>query len=57
MIEVLKKDPFKLKEELKPLEDIEKNYIKNGGNFWLAMDSGKIVGTIGLMKKARKFIN
>lgn len=51
MIDVLKKELIKLKEELKPLENIEKNYIEGGGNFWLAMDSNKIVGTVGLMKK------
>lgn len=32
------------------LLDIAKHYINNGGNFWIALDSGHVVGTLGLMK-------
>ena len=42
--------PYKIR---KDVADIEKHYIKNGGNFWLAVDtkSNKIIGTIGLVKR------
>lgn len=36
---------------LKEREDcynIEKHYLKNGGNFWIAVNKDKIIGTIGL---------
>ncbi|MBE2148499.1 GNAT family N-acetyltransferase, partial [Staphylococcus argenteus] len=33
------------------LENIEQNYLNNGGQFWLAInDQQKIIGTIGLIK-------
>ena len=34
------------------LKDINKNYIENGGNFWLALnDNETVIGTPALMKK------
>jgi len=32
------------------LLDINASYIGNGGNFWIAVVSGHVIGTIGLMK-------
>jgi len=32
------------------LLNIEDAYINNGGNFWLAVDNGEVVGTLALMK-------
>lgn len=32
------------------LKDINVYYQKNGGEFWLALDNGNVIGTIGLMK-------
>lgn len=42
--------PYKVREDV---ANIDKYYIKNGGNFWLAVDTkfNKIVGTIGLEKR------
>ena len=37
--------PFKQREDL---INIKEHYIKNGGNFWIATDKDKIVGTIAL---------
>ncbi len=37
-------------EEQPDLNDIFGAYINDGGNFWLALDGGEVVGTIGLMK-------
>lgn len=37
--------PFK---ELQDIIDIEGHYIKNGGNFWTAINNKKIIGTIAL---------
>ncbi len=37
--------PFKQREDL---NNIKEYYIKNGGNFWIATDADKIVGTIAL---------
>ncbi len=37
-------------EEQPDLSAIYDAYIKNGGGFWLALDNGEVVGTIGLMK-------
>lgn len=37
--------PFKQREDL---INIKEYYIKNGGNFWIATDRNKIVGTIAL---------
>lgn len=28
---------------------IQEKYIKNGGNFWVAKEDGKVIGSIGLM--------
>lgn len=32
------------------LLDITESYINRGGNFWLAVDDGHVVGTVALMK-------
>lgn len=42
--------PYKIRQDV---TNIEEHYIKNGGNFWVAIDinSKKIVGTIGLQKR------
>lgn len=42
--------PYKIREDV---ANIEEHYIKNGGNFWIALDTNfnKIVGTIGLEKR------
>lgn len=37
-------------EEQPDLLDIESAYIAEGGNFWIAIDKGDVVGTIALMK-------
>ena len=41
--------PFK---ELKDIIDIDGYYIKNGGNFWIAINEDKIIGTITLENRA-----
>lgn len=38
-------------EEQPDLLDISKCYQQNGGEFWLALSDGKVIGTIGLMLK------
>ena len=38
-------------EEQPDLLDISKSYQQNGGEFWLALSDGKVIGTIGLMLK------
>lgn len=42
--------PYKIRQDV---ANIEEHYIKNGGNFWLAIDTSvnKIIGTIGLEKR------
>lgn len=42
--------PYKVREDV---ANIDEHYIKNDGNFWLAIDTNfnKIVGTIGLEKR------
>lgn len=35
-------------EDLQDVMDMEEHYIKNGGNFWIAIDEDKIIGTIAL---------
>ncbi len=37
-------------EEQPDLKDIHKTYIRNDGDFWIAVDNGVAAGTIGLMK-------
>ncbi len=37
-------------EEQPDLNDILNSYINKGGNFWVAIDGGEVVGTIGLMQ-------
>ena len=39
-------------EKLKDIIDIEGHYIKNGGNFWIAINEDKIIGTIALENRA-----
>ncbi|MEK5035091.1 GNAT family N-acetyltransferase [Paenibacillus sp. FSL R7-0302] len=39
-------------EEQPDILDIQSNYIKEGGNFWVALnENGDVVGSIGLQKK------
>lgn len=38
-------------QEQPDLLDIEQYYQQNGGNFWVALSDGKVIGTIGLMLK------
>ncbi len=38
-------------EEQPDLLDLSKCYQQNGGEFWLALSNGKVIGTIGLMLK------
>lgn len=38
-------------QEQPDLLDIGKSYQQNGGEFWLALSEGKVIGTIGLMLK------
>ena len=45
--------PFK---ELKDIIDIEGHYINSGGNFWIAIDNKKIIGTIALENRGDKGI-
>lgn len=33
------------------LTDIARFYQKDGGNFWIALADGKVIGTVGLMMK------
>ena len=35
------------------LLDINRRYRQNGGDFWIALSNGEIIGTIGLMMKER----
>lgn len=39
-------------EDLQDVIDMEKHYIKNGGNFWIAINEDKIIGTIALENRA-----
>lgn len=39
-------------EEQPDLLTIHKSYQENGGEFWIALDQGKVIGTLGLMMKA-----
>ncbi len=41
-------------EEQPDLLDIKHSYQDAGGEFWLAMSDGKVIGTIGLMMKQNK---
>ena len=38
-------------EEQPDLLTIHDSYQKNGGEFWIALDQGRVIGTLGLMKK------
>lgn len=38
-------------EEQPDLKDIKKNYQDKGGDFWIALEDGRVIGTIGLMLK------
>ena len=39
-------------EDLQDVIDMEEHYIKNGGNFWIAINEDKIIGTIALENRA-----
>lgn len=42
-------------EEQPDILDIQSNYIKDGGNFWVALNGkGEVVGSIGLQKKTNE---
>ena len=43
----------KLLEEQPDLMDIKHSYQRNGGEFWIALSDGKVIGTIGLMLKEK----
>lgn len=38
-------------EEQPDLSDIESYYRKSGGEFWVALSDGKVIGTIGLIMR------
>lgn len=40
-------------EEQPDLLDIRRCYQQDGGEFWVALDSGRVIGTVGLMRKER----
>lgn len=40
-------------QEQPDLLDIRRNYQQGGGEFWVALSDGKVIGTIGLMLKER----
>lgn len=42
-------------EEQPDLKDIEKFYQAAGGEFWIALDKDKVIGTIGLMNKGNGY--
>ena len=46
----------KILEILKDIVDIEGHYVKSGGNFWIAIDNEKIIGTIALENRGDKGI-
>ena len=52
MINDLKIDIDTVLKITKDLENINDNYIKNGGNFWIALDEDRneVVGTVAIMK-------
>ena len=41
-------------QEQPDLLDISQSYQQNGGGFWVALTDGKVIGTIGLMKKEQR---
>ena len=41
-------------QEQPDLLDISQSYQRNGGEFWIALNDNKIIGTIGLMKKEQQ---
>ncbi len=41
-------------QEQPDLLDISQSYQQNGGEFWVALTDGKVIGTIGLMKKEQR---
>ena len=43
-------------EDLQDVMDMEEHYIKNGGNFWIAVDKDKIIGTIALENRANVLV-
>ena len=40
-------------EEQPDLLDISNSYQKNGGEFWIALSDGEVIGTVGLMLKEK----
>ncbi len=40
-------------QEQPDLLDIRRNYQQSGGEFWIALSDGRVIGTIGLMVKER----
>ncbi len=41
-------------EEQPDLKDIKRCYQQGGGEFWVARDNGKVIGTIGIMMKENR---
>ena len=41
-------------EEQPDLKDIKSCYQQGGGEFWVARDNGKVIGTIGIMMKENR---
>ena len=41
-------------EEQPDLMDIKRCYQQGGGEFWIAMENGKVIGTIGIMMKENR---
>lgn len=41
-------------EEQPDLKDIKNCYQQGGGEFWVARDNGKVIGTIGIMMKENR---
>lgn len=42
-------------QEQPDLLDISQSYQQNGGEFWIALSDGKVIGTIGLMLKEQNY--
>lgn len=52
MTEELKIDKKVVVEITKDLKNIKSNYLKNDGNFWIAIDNqtGEVIGTVAILK-------
>lgn len=46
--------PYVTVDDQPELLQIQEKYLDNGGNFWVAVDNGRIVGSIGLMNCGNK---